>query len=90
MAETRSEVDISPEERLVLRDFPSVSPPDKALGKRLTKEGVHERTKISSTMSTPESSYILPVSRKLYGGFSQALPTEEAKKIDSWQHRYER
>ena len=80
MAETRSEVDISPEERLVLRDFPSVSPPDKALGKRLTKEGVHERTQISSTMSTPESSYILPVSRKLYGGFTHALPTEEAKK----------
>ena len=72
MAETRSEVDISPEERLVLRDFPSVSPPDKALGKRLTKEGVHERTKISSTMSTPESSYILQDlnSRKLYGAFT--------------------
>lgn len=80
MAETLSEVDISPEERLVPRDFPSVSPPGKALGKRLTKEGVHERTQISSTMSTPESSYILPVSRKLYGGVTHALPSKEEKK----------
>ena len=70
-----------PEERLFPRDFSSVSPPvDKAQGKRLSKEGVHERTQISCAVSTPESSYILPLSRKLYGGFTHAVPTEEAKK----------